>query len=538
MMLVCPPLKPYEISSVADREDMMMRRSDPLCQALFDSQLTGIALSSIKDDRLAQCNSTWLAMTGYSAEELRHSSLEDLIHPDDKPLFLPWRRAILAGVKDSYQTEVRFLRKNGRNFWTRISMRSVRNNANEISSVLHIIIDINHHKRLKRQFQRAHKIGALGALASGISHDFNNFLMPIIGYAEMLQMEHQENAAFTKPLQEILSAARRASKLAQQILAFSRPGREPKVPVRIDRIVSEAMQLLQALIPTTISVQHEVHHVGNVHASPTQIQQVVMNLCINAYQAMKTNDGNLRVELVKQVITDKENTGLPPGAYAKLRVEDQGEGIPDEILDRVFEPFFTTKEKEAGSGMGLSIVQEIINDCNGHILVDSTVGKGSTFVVYWPLSEIEEDASVKGPIEMDPLPRGTETIMVIDDEIAITQVLEMHLTQLGYRVAAYNDSVAALTDFASDPNQYDLVISDVTMPAMTGVELARIMHQIRPNLPIVLQSGHIALSQSDAGLEQNLPGIKKILTKPIGVHKYAIEIRSILDKAKETLNHS
>ena len=184
--------------------------------------------------------------------------------------------------------------------------------------------------------------------------------------------------------------------------------------------------------------------------------------------------------------------------------------------------------------MGLSIVQEIVDDCNGHILVDSTVGKGSTFVVYWPLSETEEDPPAKGPIEMAPLPRGTETIMVIDDEIAITQVLEMHLVRLGYRVAAYHDSVTALTEFTSDPNQYDLVISDVTMPAMTGVELARIMHQIRPNLPIVLLSGHIALSPSVSGWEQNLPGIKKILTKPIGVHKYAIEIRCILDKTSET----
>lgn len=396
----------------------------------------------------------------------------------------------------------------------------------------HVFSGLEEDIKFKRQLQWVQKLGALGALASGIAHDFNNYLTPIIGYAELLQIEHKDNATLARPLEEILSAARRASHLTQQILTFTRQKTDCQGPVRLDRVVRETIQLLRAFIPASVLIQQEMRDVGTVKASPTQIQQVVMNLCINAYQAMKSKGGVLRLAVEKQTGRDERKIGLTASSYAKLTVQDNGTGIPEEILDRVFEPFFTTKEMGAGAGMGLSMVREIIDECKGRIAVETVLGEGTTFSVYFPLYGKREKVCPNTPLQMDSLPRGVESIMVVDDERAVARTFEALLAQLGYQVTAFDNSLDALDAFRRGPERFDLVISNVSMPGLSGLELAEALLHIRPGLPVVLQTGYLPGSEPLTEGQPYPAEIKQIFTKPVGIHQYAVEIRRILNETK------
>jgi len=381
----------------------------------------------------------------------------------------------------------------------------------------------------ERQLQLLMKMQAIGTLAGGIAHDFNNILFPILGFTELTMEDVPADSQAHTNLEEILKATNRAKDLVQQILTFSRQSDYERKPLRVHFIVKEALKLLRASIPTSIEIQSELNEdCGPIKGDPTQIHQVVMNLCTNAYHAMAESGGTLKVSMEEIVIGIDdmlENIGMKYGPHVHLRVSDQGVGMEPAVLERIFEPYFTTKEPGKGTGLGLSVIHGIVKNHGGHIRVNSSPGHGTTFDVYLPIieeTEIEDetDAEVKDA-------HGTEHIMVVDDEETIVTMERKILERLGYRVTSNTDSIEALREFTDHPEMYDLVITDMTMPHMTGDLLAKKMLDIKPTLPVILCTGFNERISEEKALEL---GIAKFVMKPVITDELTDAIRTALDK--------
>jgi len=379
----------------------------------------------------------------------------------------------------------------------------------------------------ERQMQQVLKLQAIGTLAGGIAHDFNNILFPIIGYTEITMDDVPEDGPIRRNLEEILKAANRARELVQQILTFSRQNGRERKPIRVQVIVKEALRLLRASIPKTIDIRAEVEDRCNaIMGDPTQIHQVIMNLCTNAYQAMQETGGTLEVRLAETHIGYEETVkriGIKMGPHLHLTVKDEGVGMELSVLDRIFEPYYTTKEPGKGTGLGLSVIHGIVKNHGGFITVESAPGNGSTFHVYLPTledveAEIEEAASATKS-------GGSERILLVDDEPQIIGMEKQLLEKLGYRIATQTSSTEALEMFAAQPDQFDLVITDMTMPQMTGDQLARRIWEIRPGIPIILCTGYNEMMSEDKATAM---GIRKFILKPIDKDELAMAIRSAL----------
>jgi len=374
---------------------------------------------------------------------------------------------------------------------------------------------LQHIMKIQAQLQRAQKMEALGTLAGGIAHDFNNILTTIIGFVEIMTLfDVPEDSPIHGPLQEVLKAADRAKELVQQILTFSRQAEQVKKPLRLSSLTKEALKFLRASLPATIEISHNIENeTGIILAESTQIHQVMMNLCANAAHAMKEKGGVLKVELAQREIR-VEDTGflsdLNPGQYLNLTVSDTGHGMNQEIMDRIFDPFFTTKNPGEGTGMGLSMVHGIVTRLGGAITVESQLGEGSVFRLYFP--SLENQFVEVQTEEFLPLPTGKERILFVDDERQIVQLAEDILGRLGYDTTGETSSTAALNIFQSHPDQFDMVITDLTMPDLTGIELAYELQQIRSNLPIILCSGY-GKSETFDGV--NATGIDDFIEKPL-----------------------
>jgi signal transduction histidine kinase/CheY-like chemotaxis protein len=400
---------------------------------------------------------------------------------------------------------------------------------------LHFVHDITELKeaeqeraKLREQLFQAQKMEAIGSLAGGIAHDFNNILTAIIGYGEMLDLFHSAECPQIKPdLQEILKAAIRAKDLVQQILTFRRKTKQDRISLNILPVIKESLKFLRASLPSTIEIIQSLDPgVGPVLADPTQIQQVVMNLCTNAAHAMRERGGVLEVRLTEVVIGEGNRGKVlipPPGLYARLTVKDSGHGIPPEILPKIFDPYFTTKEMGEGTGLGLAVVEGIVQGHGGVITVESEPGVGTVFQVFLPLLERHE---IDLPsVTTTQIPRGQGRILLVDDEPALTNMGQQILKILGYEVEALTSSGTALERFRQHPQWYDLAILDLTMPQMTGVELAREILQIRPDLPIILTSGFAEqLSQE----ESKNACFRALLKKPFRVGTLAETIKKVL----------
>lgn len=383
-------------------------------------------------------------------------------------------------------------------------------------------------RRAEAQLRQAQKMEALGTLAGGIAHDFNNILGIILGYAEMAGYETDEHGPLYAQLQEILKAAKRARNLVQQILAFSRRSEQEKKPVQVGLIVKEALKMLRASLPTTIEIDSAVDPQAIVMADPTQIHQVLMNLCANAAHAMMAGGGTLQVNLIRFDLRPEAvpvASALKPGPHVKLTVKDTGHGIDPVIIDRIFDPFFTTKETGVGTGLGLAVVHGIVESFGGHIGVESSPGKGTTFQVILPALETDFALETKAAA---PLPRGKERILVVDDEPALAEIVKQMLERLGYEVDCRTDSLEALDVFRSRlaEKPFDLVITDMTMPQMTGAELARALLGIRPDLPVILCTG---FSEKVSAERAASLGIQGFLLKPVVLKDLAELVRKVLD---------
>jgi len=378
--------------------------------------------------------------------------------------------------------------------------------------------------RIEAQLIQSQKMEAIGTLAGGIAHDFNNILSSIIGYSDLAKMRVLQGDDVTYDLDQIRKSGDRAKALVQQIVTVGRKQEQEQRPIQVGYIVKEAVGLLRAALPSTIEIRKVIpNDTGIVHADPTQMHQVVMNLCTNAGQAMNKKGGTLDIELENVSITEPE-MNLKPGSYVRLTVKDTGDGMKPEVAERVFEPYFTTKEKGEGTGLGLSVVQGIVVTHGGAITAESNPGEGSTFHVYLPRTEQPEKTPETKT--QKPLPTGIERILFVDDEPVLLEMVEQMLEKLGYEVVTEKGCVEALELFRKGPDRFDLVITDMTMPKMTGIELAGELLNIRPNIPIILCSGSI--DQALKGKAQ-AAGIREFMAKPISMESIAQTVRKALN---------
>ena len=416
--------------------------------------------------------------------------------------------------------------------WFNMKLSPISGNGGNAGSV-GVARDITERKRveqekdrLEMQLMRAQKMEAIGTLAGGIAHDFNNVLYSIIGYTELAIEDMPEGSLPRSNLQEVLKGALRARDMVKQILAFSREAETEKKPIKLQSIVREAVELLRTM-PKTIEIrQHVDEDCGSVMADSTQMHQVIVNLATNAYQAMREKGGVLELSLTEEETRPgTPHLDLSPGRYLKLSVRDTGHGIDGAILEKIFNPYFSTKGP-GGTGMGLAVTHGIVTSNGGAIDVHSKLGQGATFNVYLPL--IETTTVESSTVSAGPVPTGTEHVLFVDDEEYLVYMTQQILERLGYQVTTRTSSLEALAAFRADPNMYDLVITDMTMPHMTGVELAPKLRDVRPDIPIIICTGFSEMIDEDRAREI---GILGYVMKPILKDDIARTIRRALEEA-------
>ncbi|MGD8227895.1 MAG: PAS domain S-box protein [Desulfobacteraceae bacterium] len=465
---------------------------------------------------------------GGSTHELPETPFIDLVHPEDRRL-LPKKRESRQKAEDIPSTfSVRITKKSGEELWVQINAVDIK--WEREPATLNFVRDITIEKRLEAQLLQAQKMEAIGTLAGGIAHDFNNILSSVIGYTELALEEVSKGGLLHGNLKEVLKAGRRARDLVKQILAFSRQSDQELKPLDISPIIKETLKLLRASLPSTIDIkQHMEANLGTVMTDPTHVNQILMNLCTNAAHAMGENGGTLEVNLERvENGTDVgvRFAGLSPGPYVKLTVSDNGHGMAPEVQERIFDPYFTTKEKGEGTGLGLAMVHGIVKSHGGTITVYSEPETGSTFHVYLPIKETETDQATGYE---ETIPTGTERILFVDDEQPIVDIAKQMVEQLGYSVVTRTSSLEALELFRKKPDEFDLVITDMTMPNMTGEELANELMFIRPDIPIILCTG---FSRSVTEKKAKAMGIQAFILKPILRQELAETIRRVLDGTK------
>ncbi|MEW5910235.1 MAG: ATP-binding protein [Thermodesulfobacteriota bacterium] len=400
----------------------------------------------------------------------------------------------------------------------------------EILAIGGICRDITERKRLEDQLRQIQKREAIGSLAGGIAHDFNNILSAVIGYTELAYGEAPEWSLSRNYLNQVKTAGERAKKLVQQILSFSRQSEHERIPMQIEPILKEALKLIRSTIPTSVKIEQDIKSCHPILGDPTQLHQVVLNLCTNAEYAMREKGGILKIELSEIAIDGEaisQYPGLTPGPHLKLMVSDTGIGMDEPTLVRIFEPYFTTKPKEEGTGLGLAVVQGIVRNHQGFITVYSKPGEGTTFHLYFPV--VEKTATEPVEKENKTVPGGNERILLVDDEAPLAQLGRKMLHSLGYRVMIQTESMAALNIFRSQPESFDLVITDMNMPEMTGDILAAEIMKISPYMPIILCTG---FSHKMDEKKAKHAGIAGYLNKPITIESLAIEVRRVLDQKR------
>jgi len=395
--------------------------------------------------------------------------------------------------------------------------------------VLHLLLDVTERRRLEEQLRQAQKMQAIGTLAGGIAHDFNNILSVIIGFSQLLEEDAPDSEDIRSEIGGILKACTRAKNLVRQILTFSRQTEGVKQPVRLQPLIAEAVNLLRASIPTTIELKCDVEpNCSPVLADATQIHQVLMNLGTNAYHALRDTGGVIAISLKEKDLTSvaaSTRVRLAPGRHAIVTVSDNGIGMSPATLQRIFEPYFTTKKAGEGTGLGLAIVDSIIEQHGGAIDVTSEPGEGTRFDLFLPIC-CQPDLEPWDEIKAEK-PLGEARVLFVDDEPDIVEVHRSGLQRYGYRVTAFSHPLEALEYFESHSADFDVVVTDLTMPKMTGTELAEKIHALRPDLPLVLCSG---FAKSTREVQGKLSGIWEFVEKPIQPEAVGWAIRRVLEK--------
>ncbi len=494
---------------------------------IFEQSVIGI-FQTTPEGGLLNANHAFARILGYESPEEVLTTVQDMgrqvyRHPEQRPDLL----RSLDKEGSVLEREIQLVRKDGETVWVATSGRAVKGGNGRVLYYEGMIHNITDRKALETKLQQAQKMEAIGTLAGGIAHDFNNILSSVIGYADLALRENPPNDRFRSYLEQIYVAGKRAGDLVRQILAFSRQNDEKRRPLRIVPIVKETLKLLRSSLPSTVQIRQEIRTDADlILGNPAHIHQILTNLCTNAAEAMRDRQGVLKVALAERDIRPNDplvRQGLPLGRHLSLSVSDTGRGIAPEWAERVFDPFFTTKKQGEGTGLGLSVVHGIVKSYGGLITVQSELGRGTDVHIYLPL--LPERDGIDGGWEREPIRGGTERILFVDDEKPLVLLGKKMLTGLGYQVIGRTKSTEALKLFRGQPARFDLVLTDMTMPKMTGLELARELMRIRPDLPVILCTGH------REGITEKWAkslGIKDLILKPILLPQLAASVRQAL----------
>jgi PAS domain S-box-containing protein len=513
----------------------LLRDAEAKYRGMFENAIEGI-YQSTPDGRYLAVNAALARMYGYESPEEMMSQVSDIqsqIYAD--PAFRKRFKEQIesAGVVRALEYQVR--RRDGSTIWICESARVVRGADGTVRYYEGFIEDINERKlseaeraRLERQVLQSRKMDALGTLASGMAHDFNNVLCAILGYTELALLDPQIKGTTRENLDMALRSAERARDLIKRILTFSRATDAQYRPIKIGPILKEAAKLLNATLPSSIEIQIDIRTDDDVVLADTsEMHQVIMNLGVNAQHAMSATGGRLEYILDVETLDAEqaERLTLAPGRYIHFQIRDTGHGMSREVLDRVFEPFFTTKPVGRGTGLGLTFVHKMVTRCQGRIDVESEEGKGTTFHLYLPQSPLPPAPAT--PDNNEILPGHREQILVVDDEVLLLSLMQQRLRRMGYRVITRADSVSAMETFRADPCKFDLVITDHTMPSIQGADLAEKLGDIRPDVPVILVTG---LNPAPNLLLSRYALLRAVLPKPIDFVQLSHRLRQFLDK--------
>ncbi len=522
----------YTDISARKRAEEALRESEAKFRAIFEQTHLGFLRLELNGD-LAEANPAFRDLLGFRPDELAGRPFTDLVYPEDRPAHLAAFSRLSRGLQDHYHLEKRLQSRDGTPTWVHVTSFLVRDARGEPRFAVKMVEDIRERRRFEEamahsqeQLRHMQRIESVGRLAGGVAHDFNNMLAIILGYSEMLLQRLPESSPLHPIVEEIRQAGERSANLTRQLLAFSRKQiLQPRV-VRIGAIVTEMQKLLGRVIGEDIHLVLRTDPVeGSVRADPGQLEQCLLNLCINSRDAMPRG-GTITVETRNAELDEEYTAAHPdaaPGSYVRLSVSDTGEGIPPELLPNIFEPFFTTKPVDAGTGLGLATVYGIVTQSDGHITVESEVGRGTTFHLYLPRFRGSEAAGAPLP---EPAPRGRETVLLVEDEAVVRKLLRTVLEEHGYQVLEASHADEALKLARDHPSDLPLLVTDVVMPGgKGGRELAEELLALRPGLRVLFMSGYT----DDAVLRHGLSSEQAaFIQKPFLPAALLTKIRDVL----------
>ena len=509
-----------------------LSKSEKLFRSLTEVSPVGIFRTDI-DGYILYVNERFLEITGFLKDELIEKKLEDLIYLEDLLLVREKWKNLIKDVK-TLEVEFRLKKRNSEIIWLLAQIAAETDECDGVIGNIGTITDITERRegeriqeRLEKQLRQSQKMEAIGTLAGGIAHDFNNILGAIIGYAELALDDSNQGSLQYENLLGLLRGGKRAKDLIRQILTFTRQREEEKKALKVSNIIKEVVKFLRASLPSTIDISHDIKSDSLIMADATQIHQVFMNLCTNSAYAMKEKGGVLKINM--RNFEQEEDAislydRLKAGPYVKITVSDTGCGMDRHIQERIFEPYFTTKKTGEGTGLGLAVVHGIVKGHGGDITVFSETGKGSIFQIFLP--RINNKVTPSGHLSW-VLPGGEEKILFVDDEKDLLYVTARRLEKLGYKVLKINNPLEALDVFKKDPFYFDLILTDHTMPVISGIDISKEVFSIRPDIPVVLSSGYI--DSIDCSSFENT-SIKEFIKKPFDMEELARKVRKALEK--------
>ncbi len=479
-----------------------------------------------------EANLTLATMLGVTRSALPGKPFSHFILKADQDIFYKHRQQLLD-MEDLQTCELRLVKNDAHTLYARLECRVIENRSHDQRQIRVAVSDITEIKAIEANLRQSQKMESIGILAGGIAHDFNNILGIIIGNTELALEDLPKWHPSYDNFEEIKIAGLRAKNIVRQLLGFSRRSNQTLLPIEITPVIQDSLRFLRSTIPATIEIQQNILTRNEmILADPTQISQIMINLFINASHAMEQTGGLLSVHVENVTLDDtsaNEYPGLNSGRYVRIRVKDTGPGISPEIITRIFDPYFTTKTIGKGSGMGLAVVQGIVQNHHGAIQVESRPGRGAVFTILFPVVENSPTAEIEA--KQDVL-HGTETILFVDDEEPIVRITKRILERIGYRVETEINPAAALDLFKSKPSTFDLVITDMTMPQMTGVKFAERIMEIRPDIPVIIASGHSSLIDEQKAREL---GIAAYIMKPFQQTEISTAIRKVMDGIKNKI---
>lgn len=512
-----------------------LQYSEKRYRSLFNSIRDAILVADL-NRTIIDCNQAFVDLFGYLKEEM-HSKQTLSIYESEEGF-----RRMGVAIKDhmdepGFLYTAQYQKKDGSIFPGETSVFYLVDDKNAKIGYIGLIRDVTQSQQeqeyrntLQAQLIQTQKMESIGTLAGGIAHDFNNILSAILGFTELALSGVEKATPVEDDLQEVYRAGLRAKDLVQQILTFARQSEEDFKPIQVDFIIKEVLKFIRSSIPTTIEIKQNIACNSLIMGNSTQVHQIMMNLCTNAAHAMEDEGGILQITL-KDITIDRtanqKKLKLKFGNYIELTVSDTGVGIEPHLIEKIFEPYFTTKIKGEGTGLGLALVHGIVETYGGEMIVESTLGNGTVFTIYLPIAREKKD-----PLnyKSDELSTGQERILFVDDEAPIVNIASRMLGQLGYSVTARTSSLDALNLFKLNPSAFDLVISDVTMPKMTGDQLTQKLIEIRPDIPVILCTGYSKKFSEEAA---STIGIQAFVNKPIIQENLARVVRDVLDLANK-----